>query len=104
MISSSQLLNSYIRNNDFIAKSYLSFLIVHGGAKQRQPTRPKQLLSLMGDITRASVETGTHSFIAAPLDVNTPLPFLQNIPDGFPKEKMIEFAEYMCKTPNLNIM
>lgn len=97
MLSSSQILYAYVCEPDTLARSYLSFLIVHGGVKQRCPENPLSFLNLMGDSIKAGASGFSSKFIAPPLDIFTPLPFHETVPNGLPADQMKDFAEWLCR-------
>jgi len=102
MLSSSQILYSYICEPDSLASSYLGFLITHGGIGDKHGRKSKKLLSLMGNVVKA---TGKSSkFIAPPLDLHVPLPFNESIPSGMPVAQMQDFKELMVSQPHEFIM
>ncbi|KAJ3204305.1 hypothetical protein HK099_001199, partial [Clydaea vesicula] len=63
MLSSSQILYAYICEPDSLAKSYLSFLAVHGGVKDRHGAKSKKFLELLGEVVKAGNNGSSSKFI-----------------------------------------
>lgn len=99
MLSSSQILYAYICEPDSLARSYLSFLIVHGGIKDRYGKKSRQFLECMGSCVAAGEKGHSTKFITPPLDMFTPIPFKSNIPSGLTVDLILDFATEMVKKP-----
>jgi hypothetical protein len=98
MISSSQILYSFVCEPDTLAKPYLSFLISHGGIRALQPTRARQYLDAMGSTLRGSINSGQSKFIK-----DTPS-FLESIPAGYDVSALEPFTAFLTQSHHPHVM
>lgn len=94
MFASSQILYSYVCEPDTLPKSYLSFLITHGGIRAMQPTRAREYLNAFGATINGSIVTGSAKFVTGKQN------FADSIPKGLPADKLVAFEKYLTQAPH----
>eukprot|EP00842_Homolaphlyctis_polyrhiza_P006051 jgi/Hompol1/6447/HPOL_001712-RA len=95
MLSSSQILNAFVCEPDTLAKSYVSFLLTHGGIRDLQPTRAREYLNAFGSSINS---TTVIPFSPAPEHPER-LSFMERIPKGVPLEPLIKFQSFLDQHP-----
>jgi hypothetical protein len=98
MISSSQILYAYVCEPDTLAKSYLSFLITHGGVRALQPTKARQYLDVMAAGIRGGIDSGQAKFIEKSCS------FQESFPKGYHVDTFVPFKEFLTQVPHDYVM
>jgi hypothetical protein len=98
MFSSSQILYAYVCEPDTLAKSYLSFLITHGGVRALQPTRARQYLDAMCGTIHGSINSGNSKFI------ENAASFKESIPAGYDVAALEPFTDFLTQAPHDYVM
>ncbi|KAI8902728.1 hypothetical protein BC833DRAFT_654540 [Globomyces pollinis-pini] len=101
MLASSQILNAYACEPQFLNKSYLSFLITHGGVRHLEPKKSRSYLNLIGYVVAASSASGKSKFTGP---VSTTIDFASTIPVELPVDKVLEFQDKYKNTPHEFVM
>ncbi|KAI8911714.1 hypothetical protein EDD86DRAFT_188565 [Gorgonomyces haynaldii] len=101
MLSSSQILNAYVCNPDTLARSYLSFLITHGGVRALQPKRARQYLNVFQSTIRDACSGPNSAKFKGVPDTNT---FQQLLPDGMDPQPLLPFKDFLTQTPHEFVM
>ena len=92
MVSSSQILNAYVCEPDSIAKSYLSFLITHGGVRAIQPQGSRKYLDAMSSTITAAIgnlNVNQGKFLGPSKGES----YLKSLPTGFPAEPLLPYLK-----------
>jgi hypothetical protein len=97
MVSSSQILNAYVCEPDSLAKSYLSFLITHGGIRALQPKRSRQYLNTMGHTIKETIQFGSKY-------VSNAKSFRESLPVGMDPTALEPFKDFISQAPNQLIL
>ncbi|KAJ3216394.1 hypothetical protein HDU67_009529 [Dinochytrium kinnereticum] len=105
MLSSSQILYSYVCEPHTLAKSYLGFLITHGGVRALMPSRPRDYLETMGLCIKASPSALTSKYLPVHDDPTLPPPlFAATLPKGFPNDRILPYADFIGQVPHEFVM
>lgn len=98
MISSSQILYAYVCEPDTLTKSYLSFLITHGGVRALYPKKPRQYLDAMGSTIAGCAISPSSKFIEGVTN------FRDAVPTGLPVDQLDALKEIIQQAPHEFVM
>ncbi|KAJ3099529.1 hypothetical protein HDU97_002972 [Phlyctochytrium planicorne] len=105
MLSSSQILYAYVCEPQSLAKSYLGFLITHGGVRALMPTSPRDYLETMGITIKAAAASGNARFLPVNDDPSLPPPlFSATVPEGLPVDRISRYADFVSQVPHDYVM
>ncbi|KAI8902725.1 hypothetical protein BC833DRAFT_546709 [Globomyces pollinis-pini] len=94
MFASSQILHAYICESDTLNKSYLSFLITHGGIRDMMGRDARTYLDLIGATFNVSKTHETSKFI-----LNSSKHLTDRIPKGYDVGRMLPFEKTITNHP-----
>ncbi|KAJ3085529.1 hypothetical protein HDU96_005369, partial [Phlyctochytrium bullatum] len=93
MLSSSQILYAYVCEPQSLAKSYLSFLLTHGGVRALMPERARDYLETMGEVIKAAPKAATTKYLPLREDPALPPPlYSSTVPEGLPVDRLVPYA------------
>ncbi|KAJ3254207.1 hypothetical protein HK103_007452 [Boothiomyces macroporosus] len=98
MISSSQILYAYVCEPDTLTKSYLSFLITHGGVRALYPKKPRQYLDAMGSTIAGCAISPSSKFIEGVTN------FRDAVPTGLPVDQLDALKDIIQQAPHEFVM
>lgn len=97
MLTSSQILNAYVCEPHTVARSYLSFLITHGGIRALQPKYARKYLEAMGSVLAGSTSgRNDGKFLIKPEGTS----YIERLPDGISSGPLVQFEESISQHPH----
>ncbi|KAJ3338705.1 hypothetical protein HDU83_007962 [Entophlyctis luteolus] len=106
MLSSSQILMSYVLEPQSIASSYRSFLITHGGIRDQQPNHARDYLETITHVLHAGIKGVSTKFERPEISVASaiPPPLESNIPSGIDASRLAPYMDHISQAPHEYIM
>ncbi|KAJ3195550.1 Chitin synthase, class 5 [Irineochytrium annulatum] len=100
-----KILYAYVCEPSTLAKSYLSFLLTHGGVRALQPVKAKDYLETMGLILKAAPKAESTLYRPTVESPELPPPLFESkIPAGLPVERILPYADFIDQVPHDFIM
>ncbi|KAJ1554084.1 hypothetical protein HK096_005099, partial [Nowakowskiella sp. JEL0078] len=106
MLSSSQILYSFIAAPDTLAKSYLSFLLTHGNMRTLHPKNPRLWLEAMKTVVNAAPSALSTKFLTLAEESQNIAPplFSSSIPNDIPADLLIKLSDELQRSPHEYIL